>query len=272
MERAPRDGPPVRAIDRFLHSVTPRQEGSGAAVDLRDFRWVTPTAMVAIAAVAQRCRHTGARFVVHAPLRTDPATYTARMGLGDVLRSLGAEHDLPAVTARDQRANLLEVRPVRTDADADQLASLVYGKVRRRDPGLAGALHHSLGELGANVADHAGSVGFVAAQTMPRRDELVLAVADSGAGLLQTLAHRGANDHLHALELAVAPAISEFDDPARGSGLATTLDAVRELDGSVYLATGDASVRHGPHRRTTRRAEAPYHGTVVEVRIPLTRA
>lgn len=194
------------------------------------------------------------------------------MHLGDVLGSLGAEHDLPVVRARDQRHNLLEVRPVGTDAEAERLASLVYRKVRPRDRRLAGVLHRSIGELGANVADHAGSVGFVAAQTMPRREELVLAVADSGMGLLRTLTRRGATDHRRAIELAIAPAVSEFDDPARGSGLPATLEAVRELDGSLYLATGDASVRHGPQRRTIRRSETPYQGTVVEVRIPLARA
>jgi hypothetical protein len=261
--------PPVRGADRFLRTVLPVRQGGAAAVDLRDVRWVTPTAMVAIAALAHRSQRAGAPFVVHAPMRTDPATYAARMRLGEVLDSLGADHDLPVVSARDQRENLLEVLPVRSDADADRLAALVYGKLRRRDRQLASALHRSIGEVGANVADHAGTMGFVAAQTMPRRDELTLAVADSGVGLLHTLVRRGARDHTHAIELAIAPAVSQFDDPDRGLGLPSTLEAVRELAGTLYIATGDASVRHGPRRRTFLRSDVPFPGTVVEARIPL---
>jgi hypothetical protein len=191
------------------------------------------------------------------------------MRLGDVLESLDARHDLPVVSARDQRGNLLEVLPVNSDADADRLAALVYGKLRRRDRQLASALHRSIGEVGANVADHAGTVGFVAAQTMPRRHELTLAVADSGVGLLHTLARRGARDHTHAIELAITPAVSQFDDPDRGLGLPSTLEAVRGLAGTLYIATGDASVRHGSRRRTFLRSEVPFPGTVVEARIPL---
>jgi hypothetical protein len=225
--------------------------------------------MVTIAALAHRSARDGNRFVVRAPTRRDPAAYAARMRLGEVLTSLGAEHDLPSVSARDQRSNLLEVLPMDTEADAERLAALVYGKVHRRDPRLAVALHRSIGEVGANVADHAGTVGFVAAQTMPRRDELILAVADSGVGLRHTLARRGAGDDAQAIELAVAAAVSQFDDPDRGLGLPTTLAAVRELDGSLYIASGAASVRHGPHRRRFLRSERAYQGTVVEARIPL---
>jgi hypothetical protein len=260
---------PARGADGFLRSVLPIQVGAMTAVDLRDVRWVSPTAMVAIAALAHRCQRAGGRFVVHGPVRTDPATYAARMRLGEVLSSLGADHDLPVVSARDQRANLLEVLPVRSDADADRLAALVYGKLRRRDRRLASALHRSIGEVGANVADHAGTIGFVAAQTMPRRNELTLAVADSGVGLLHTLAGRGARDHAQAIEYAVAPAVSRFDDPDRGLGLPRTLEVVRELSGSLYIATGDASVRHGPHRRRFLRSDLAFPGTVVEARIPL---
>jgi hypothetical protein len=260
------------AADRFLRSVLPHDDGNTSSVDLRDFRWVTPTAMVAIAALAHRSVRDGNRFVVHAPARRDPAAYAARMRLGEVLSSLGSEHDLPEVSARDQRANLLEVLPMRSEADAEQLAALVYGKVCRRDRRLAAALHRSIGEVGANVADHAGTVGFVAAQTMPRRDELILAVADSGVGLRHTLARRGASNDAQAIELAVAAAVSRFDDPDRGLGLPTTPAAVRELEGSLYIASGAASVRHGPHRRRFLSSDTAYQGTVVEARIPLAGA
>ncbi len=260
---------PTRLLDTFLLSVMPRPDSATMTVDLRELRWVSPTAVVAIAALAHQRVRCGGSFALRAPVREDPASYVARMRLGGLLDSLGAEHDLPTVAERDQRANLLEVTQVRSDSDADSLAALVFGKLRRRDRTLATALHRSVGEIGANVADHARAVGFVAAQTMPRRDELTLAVADCGVGLLHTLAHRGAADDAQAIDLAVLPSVSRFDDPDRGLGLPTTLEAVRALSGSLYIASGSASVRHEPRRRRFQYAARPFPGTIVEARVPL---
>ena len=200
-----------------LACVRPSRAGTTLTSDLRHAEWVTPTTMVAVAAQAHRAREAGESFVVRAPVRPDPASYAARMHLGAVLHGLGATHDLPAVAERDQRGNLVELTAIRTGADADRLAELVYHKLVRHDPELASALHRSIGEVGQNVPEHAAAVGYLAAQRMPRRNELLVAVADAGVGLLRTLAHRGAVDHAEAVALATEPAVSEFDGPTRGA-------------------------------------------------------
>jgi hypothetical protein len=261
--------PSTPVDDDQLALVRPVRAGTVLTSDLRRAEWVTPTTMVALAAQAHRARDAGDTFVVRAPIRPDPASYAARMHLGAVLGALGATHDLPDVAERDQRANLVELTAIRTGADADRLAELVFHKLARHDPELASALHRSIGEVGQNVPEHAAAIGYLAAQTMPRRNELLVAVGDAGVGLLHTLAHRGAADHAEAVELAVAPSVSEFDGPTRGAGLPTTLRLIRQVKGSVYIASGDAAVRHRARGAQRLRCDWAYPGTIVEARIPL---
>jgi hypothetical protein len=260
---------PARALDPLLERVRPAPTEGGLTVDLGDLDWVTPTTMVAVAAQAQRAAAAGQPFAVRAPRGTEPASYAARMRLGRVLTSLGAAHDLPAGRERDQRDNLVELTAITTESDAARLAALVFAKLDPHDPDLARALHRSIGEVGVNVPDHAGAIGFMAAQTMPRRRSLLVAVADAGIGLLATLAARGARDHEEAIEYATRPAVSQYDDPTRGGGLPTTLRLIGDVGGSVYIASGTASIRHHARTRRFLRADLAYPGTIVEARIPL---
>ncbi len=220
--------PSTPVDDDQLALLRPVRAGTVLTSDLRRAEWVTPTTMVALAAQAHRARDAGDTFVVRAPIRPDPASYAARMHLGAVLGALGATHDLPDVAERDQRANLVELTAIRTGADADRLAELVFHKLARHDPELASALHRSIGEVGQNVPEHA-----------------------------------------EAVELAVAPSVSEFDGPTRGAGLPTTLRLIRQVKGRVYIASGDAAVRHRPRCAQRLRCDWAYPGTIVEAGIPL---
>ncbi|WP_375491580.1 hypothetical protein [uncultured Jatrophihabitans sp.] len=260
----------MRAPDRFLDRVRASTVDDVRTVDLRAVDWVTPTVMVAVAAQAQHAAAHGTAFAVRAPARAEPGSYAARMRLGAVLDSLGARHDLPVRrTERDQRTNLVELSEVAREADASRLAALVHRKLRSQDSRLADALHASIGEIGVNVPDHATTVGYMAAQTLPRRNTLLVAVADAGVGLLHTLRKRGADTDEHAIDLAMRPDVSEYDDPSRGAGLPTVLRLVRGLGGSVYLASGAAAIRHHARTRRYTSAAQPLVGTIVEIRIPL---
>lgn len=259
----------ARAADGLLARLRLERHAGTVTVDLRTLDWVPPSIMVATAAQAHRAGIAGDRFMVLGPSRREPAEYAARMRLGQVLTDLGAEHDLPTVRERDQREHLVELAAIDGEAAADRLAALVYRKLRPTDRELARALHKSVGEIGENVADHAGTVGFMAAQTLPRRHELLLAVGDAGVGMLATLAHRGASDHENAIELAIRDDVSRYDEPDRGGGLPTALRLIGGESGNVYIATGTASIRHFPTTRRYLHCDLPYQGTIVEARIPL---
>jgi hypothetical protein len=237
-------------------------------VDLRDVRWVDPVHLVSVAAEAEAAHRSGLAFRLHGPSAPDRARYAARMRLGDVVASLGGTHDLPAVTSTDRSEHLVEVARLRTSVDVVELAALVHNRVAELDAELAHALHQGVAEIGQNVCDHAQSVGFVAAQTIPRRGELRFAGADPGVGLQATLRGHGADSDQRAIDLALH-GVSRLGH--RGTGLPDTVRAVTRLGGYFYLASGVASVMLTRSRHAS--SEGPgFAGTLVEGRVPTARS
>ena len=240
-----------------------RAVGGAVELDLGD-TWLEPRDLAGAAALASRYRRAGTPFRVH--VGPSLAGYASRMRLGRVLEELGAAHDLPSVTARPRATDLLEVTRLRTGDDARALAALVHEQVRAVDAAAAGALWECLTELGANVQEHADAIGYAAAQTRPSTGEVLFAVVDAGRGLRATLAHRGAATDLQGIELALS-GTSRLAEPDRGRGLPSTLRLVRELAGSLYLATGEAATRAGAGASETSVLAEPFPGTMVQGRV-----
>ena len=247
-----------------------RREGAEHVLDLSGCRWVDPAHLVGVAAVAARHAGAGARLRVVGPSRADQRRYAARMHLGRVLDELGVAHDLvDVVPEADRVLDLLEVRRVTTEADALALARLVHGRTAAGDPVAAEALFTGVAELAANVADHAQAPGYVAAQVLPAAGCVRFAVADGGLGLRRTLAGRGARGSRHALHLAL-DGTSRLADPTRGVGLVTVVHEVGRLRGSLFLASGTATVRASGSAAAGRAVRAdsalrsPFGGTLVE--------
>src|SRR3954451_6334171 len=225
-------------------------------------RWIPPAAMVAAAAQAHRAHDEGVPFVLVGPADEEPAHYAARMRLGRVLAELGATHDLPAVREHDRQEDLIEVIRLDSVHAVDRLARMVYRKVRPRGAELAAALHRSVAEVGENVMDHSGTIGYLAAQTLPRRRELLIAIADSGVGVLATLAHRGAQSHEEAIGLATQEWVSRYDQPDRGRGLPSALRLIGRDQGTLYIASGPAGTRPFPRPRRYSAVDDVYQGTI----------
>jgi hypothetical protein len=259
---------PARAVDAALAALCAVDRDGVLTVDLGGLDWVPPSAIVATIAQAARARAAGREFAVRGP-HGELSSYAARMRLGRMLDALGVHHDLPHRHERDQSEHLLELSEIDSGGAADRLAALVYRKTRPLDAALAKALHQSVGEIADNVPDHAASLGFMVAQTLPRRRQLLLAVGDAGVGMYATLVARGAMDDEDAIVLATRDHVSRFDDPDRGVGLPTALRLIKGRGGSVYIASGTASVRHFPRTRRFLASPTPYPGTLVEARIAL---
>jgi hypothetical protein len=236
-------------------------------VDLREVGWVDPVHLVAVAAVAEAAHRDGLGFRLRGPTAPDRSRYASRMRLGALVAELGGTHDLPDVAAVSAAEHLVEVARLRTPSDVVRLADLVHDRVAELDAELAHALHQGVAEIGQNVCDHAQSIGFVAAQTIPRRGELRFAVADPGVGLLATLRGQGADSDRRAIELALH-GVSRFD--RRGTGLPSTVAAVNRLGGYLYLASGASSAMLTRARRSMSDG-ASFHGTLVEGRVPTGR-
>jgi hypothetical protein len=260
---------PTRHRDELLARLRPVPQEGTRRVDLRELRWMPPSAMVAVAAQAHRAHLDRAHFELRGPADAEPAHYAARMRLGRVLAELEASHDLPTARAHDREEDLIEVMPIDSPGAVDRLARLVYRKVLPRGKELAAALHRSVGEVGENVMDHSGTIGYLAAQTLPRRRELLIAIADAGVGMLATLRHRGVVSDEAAIVLATRDQVSRYDEPDRGRGLPSALELIGRQAGSLYIASGTAAIRHFPSTRRYLRADDSFDGTIVEARIPL---
>ena len=261
--------PPRTALR--LESLAVREQpsaGSGGrrVLDLSDVSWLDPVHLVGIAAGAHLAAKQGSRLRL-VGLDDDQAAYAARMRLGQVIEQFGGEHQLPSVRERDLRTSLLEIRPLRNRADVRELTELVYHRVAVHDTAVAHALHLALAEVGSNVCDHAQSIGFMAAQTIAEHGVLRFAVADSGVGLLGTLAGRGASDDRTALRMALT-GTSRSTEPGHGTGLPATVAIVSSLGGQVLLASGTAASTATSRDRQHRELAAGYHGTIFEGSVP----
>lgn len=258
-----------RADRPRLHRLVPRTRGDGHVIDLTWLEWIDPAHLAAAAALAHGCARAGTAVTVAGPVEPELRSYAARMRLGQVLTGLGVGHDLPVVPERDRRGDLLEVRAVGTEADACALAELLADKVRPDSPTASAALYACVAEVALNVAEHAGAVGYLAAQTIPRTGTIRFAVADAGRGMLSTLAPRGARSHRQALRWALSGR-SRFADPDRGTGLPTTRRELLRLRGSLYIASGAASVLVVDGGEQVGRIRPAYGGTLVQgsLRIP----
>jgi hypothetical protein len=259
----------MRTPDSLLARLRPEPVDGGVRVDFADLAWVRPAAMVGAAARAHRAQVAGTPFELRGPAGEEPAHYLARMRLGRVLADLGARHDLPTVREHDRQEDLIEVIRLDSPSAVERLARMVYRKILPRGRELAAALHRSVAEIGENVMDHSGTIGYLAAQTLPRRRELLIAIADSGVGMLATLAHRGVRTHEDAIALATRESVSRYDEPDRGRGLPSALRLIGRESGSLYIASGTAAIRHFPTTRRYLIADEGYDGTIVEARIPL---
>ncbi|HVF05000.1 MAG TPA: STAS domain-containing protein [Frankiaceae bacterium] len=166
----------------FLDAFRKRQVPWQLSIDLSGMTFCDPLGLVALAAFAEAAARAGERLVVRRPADPAVANYVARMRLGNVLGSLGAEHDLPWVHEHEVGDALLELTSFDGARGAGALARHVHGVVEPLDLAAANALHDGICEAGQNVAHHSQrDRGFVAAQRYSG-GRLQFAVGDSGVG------------------------------------------------------------------------------------------
>ncbi len=262
----PRPTPAAR-----LQSLAVRTADGDYLLDLSDVSWLDPLHLVGVAALAQLAADRGSRLRLRG-LRATQAGYASRMHLGAIVERFGGSHDLPAHDRElDRHDSLLEVTELATGGDVRQLSGLVYDRVVGHDADIAHALHTALAEIGANVWEHSGTVGFMAAQTLPSQRVLRFAVADAGAGLLGTLAGQGAEDDRMAITMALS-GTSRTCGPGRGTGLPTAVAVVSRLGGGVLLASGSALATANARGRRHTELDQPFTGTMFEGWVPVSEA
>lgn len=239
-------------------------------VRLSRLRFAEPSHLVGVAALAQRAHLEQRAFAMEPPKNAHVARLACRMRLGKALGDLGFADPLGRVRERDLGSELLEVSALGADGSAAaDLAALVAEKVRGHGDPVANALFQSTAEIGQNVEAYAGITGYVAAVTVPRNAELLVAVADAGVGLAGTLGPDGDVSDAAALQMAL-DGVSSRPGPGRGSGIRLTLKTVADLGGRCFLVSGGAAVTvvRG-HAARPRAVRSGFAGTLFQASIPL---
>ncbi|HEV2886090.1 MAG TPA: hypothetical protein VGX49_04205 [Jatrophihabitans sp.] len=254
-----------------LQSLAVEHVDGDLVLDLSGVSWLDPLHLVGAAAIAQLAAARGSRLRLSG-LRGNPAGYASRMHLGAIVEHFGGSHDLPASQRElDRSDTLLEVTELATGSDVRQLSGLVHDRVAGYDADIAHALYTALAEIGSNVCEHSGTVGFMAAQTLRSQRVLRFAVADAGVGLLGTLAGQGAEDDRMAITMALS-GTSRNQGPGRGTGLPTAVSVVSRLGGAVLLASGSALATANARGRRHGELAQPFVGTMFEGWVPVTAA
>jgi hypothetical protein len=178
------------------------------------------------------------------------------------------------------------------------IADLLYRQLSNQ-PDVAAQLVMSVGELHDNVASHADGAGFSSAQVYPQQDgrsRIEYGIADIGRGFLYNAerAQAGASTDCQAIEWAVTkgPTSGNTNDWAQrlpsdatyspyppstdttysdnhhlGLGLYELFEVVRQLDGRLWICSGNGSVAF--ERGTTRpdTAAALWQGVTIEFEV-----
>lgn len=254
-----------------LQSLAVQVADDEVLLDLSGVSWLDPLHLVGAAAIAELAAARGSRLRLSG-LRGNPAGYASRMHLGVIVEHFGGSHDLPVNERElDRSDSLLEVTELATGGDVRQLSGLVYDRIAGHDAEIAHALHTALAEIGANVCEHSGTVGFMAAQTLPSQGVLRFAVADAGVGLLGTLVSQGAEDDRMAITMALS-GTSRKQGPGRGTGLPTAVSVVSRLGGEVLLASGSALTTANARGRRHAQLRNRFLGTIFEGWVPVSGA
>jgi anti-sigma regulatory factor (Ser/Thr protein kinase) len=240
-------------------------EGGRALFDSRHVRWVSPYGIVGLlAAGAAWQERFGERPLLEPPESKEVASYLSRIHFfehaheifefeGHVRRRTGGESDA-----------LLEITPIRSHQDVHD----VVDRVRDRAAAILGrrlgypppaVLHFSviLSEVCQNIVEHAGTDGWVSAQTYNWKQRLgrqvvVIAVMDVGMGFRGSLAREHAQRYGDrwsdetALEAAFLHGVSRYRDPGRGQGLQGIRKQVTRWNGLFTIRSGTARIAEVP--------------------------
>lgn len=111
---------------------------------------------------------------------------------------------------------------------------------------LSSRLTGAVAELTNNVWDHSDKTdtGLLAFEVRNRKFTLV--IADLGIGVLDSLRknplYHATKTHKAAIEKALVPGVSRFEDTSRGMGFIDFLSIVTDIHGIARLRTGDVAL------------------------------
>jgi hypothetical protein len=266
----------------FLSRIGVEPFGLEIELDFTELRRVSPAALVALSARVGDWRRRGIEVRARGLERCSILGYLQRM---DLLRTCGLR--LPEnFTRHDERGRFVPVRAI--DHSVESMASDMALCVAPGGDTLGAPLAdlydlvwYFLSELGNNVRQHSGGLGFASAQTTAAAGLVFLAIADNGRGIRGSFREAGfpwANDidDAAAILWALEPKVSSKGSPNNeGVGLTLTTQLAIRTSAWLMIVSGRGVLRLNPRFDTIQVGVLPaggkYHGTLVAVTVPQRR-
>jgi len=243
--------------------------GSSPTLDLRQMEFCDPAATVALAAfVATALKKTGQPVPLDG---WDAGSYLSRVGLKQLA---GHKDDFPRKRLdSDRMTSLTKVAGYkeRLSARKDVLNVLdVHHDGARR------LLDYCLEEILRNVDDHAFSpiYALLQAQYYEKRGEVVMAIADTGNGILKSLRprHQTLATHDAALKAALQKGVSGRNTRKgtnAGLGLTVSSALVTKMGGTFQIMSGDCLLEvTGRGQNVYRLRQTEWPGVIVVMVVP----
>lgn len=241
----------VRGVNRFLM----HRDSSGSRLDLRAVKFVTPAAVVELAALCFSLHEAGRQAEI--VLGNSAVTsYLLRANFASVLGEVAKFNPgiRPEYLRRLEKHFgsswfLVELTKLESGGAIAPLLERVLGVLRhelRYKERHAYDITVGISEALQNVFDHnEGALGFFAMQVYGTgtQKRLEVGIGDIGLGFAASLRkHYGTSiaTESDAIIFAAQFGVSEFDDPTRGWGLPALLRIVRDLRGTAYVRSGSA--------------------------------
>ena len=242
----------------FLTTIWKPLNGRTLEIDFSRVKYYIPLAITALLAHIDHAERDGRAVVISGLEQCEGVRYLQRI---DFFNQLGIHLDEDFTRHAPGAAFVplqeIELGPVtlRNDQIATELAQCVAGNQQNQQSDVFQLAEYSLGEVIANVKQHAEQRGFACAQYVAKRDMARIGIADSGIGISESFRRTGSpkyrpgmND-LQTLEVAMAAYGSSkahlttgpYGASAnKGVGLTMVRFMVAESYGHFFLASGDA--------------------------------
>lgn len=260
------------------------EDGQPLVLDFGAVRYWMPAAIVALCAMIDSWVDQGREVAFQNHETCEAFQYLQRI---DFFQHLGWEFP-EKFTRHNPGTSFVAIEKVELgnvgfhDPIAGKVASVIAGTTDSHDE-IFQLIQFSVGEIVANVRQHAGRHGFISGQYVERRGWARIGIADCGVGILESFRqnesphYRKGMTHLHALEKAMQPWVSSRkhlrigpygESPNRGIGLKMILRMCMEAGGQMLVVSGDAFFHQAGSGKPTLEllpGEATLPGTVVSI-------
>lgn len=270
----------LRAGD--MSSITP-----SLSLDLSGVTFVTPSGIVALAAMIEHAHSRLSALRVILPRHLDCRRYLAAAGFAQAISRWADVPQSEDVCGIEPSAGVDTLLPLCRLSGTEEIPELLRGLEHALDAMLGHGdaswdstkqpILSTIRELCDNVFQHAGGApGWVAAQKYRNRisgkDYVEIAIGDTGRGIRRTLATRFTEllkvSDGEALERMLVEHLTRSTNAYRGVGFFVLQKATKDLDGSFFLRSGAGALERARRGALVRKEGlSVWPGAQLEMRV-----